>query len=709
METNENKPNPQDKVNLKETFIKEEIEKKLPEKKDNSQKDATQTKKVVGNSIYIWIFFGLVLLIFIGLLVSSVYMLQTEGGIRVFQTFGVDINSANLLLRTTINSIYVFFSIILLMMMLIGFGIVASTDKKSPIKSSGIKSLVFSILFLSILAISYFALFPILYKDVIDNNREIDYSKYITVNPDPPQGSAPLRVFIDATNIDEVNDDLFFEWDFGDNSAPGTGPKTSHEFTKPGIYSVKLTLSNAEGTYEVNPNITVLIHNTSAVPKITTDVTQGKAPLTVHFDAGTSEDPNGEIIEYLWTFDDSKSSTNQYKGIEAIHTFTEAGNYDVILTIKDKAGETRSINKTILVTSGESLIEPKIVASPLKGTAPLKVNFNATGSKHNDTNKTLTSFEWDFGDGTPVVRSREISHTFSANGVYNVILTITDSAGDSVQEVQEIEVTDELMAPEAKIISTPAVLVGNVPFTVNFNGNASIDLDGEIVSYKWFFGDESPQEAGPLVTHTYNSVGTYTVRLEVEDNDNKKGTTTSVVTVRDALKVGPKIELTTEPSPAQGNVPLTITFDASNTIDEDGEILSYEWDFGDGSKIIQTTAPKTTYKYQKVGLWPVTLTVYDDDGLSTSKTIKVAVNTEAPVADFEASKQSAYAPAEIIFDAANSTGNIVDYTWNFGDGNLDSGIVVNHLYQKSGSYNVILTVEDAQGQIDTKTLSIKIN
>ncbi|MFZ7138537.1 MAG: PKD domain-containing protein [archaeon] len=80
-------------------------------------------------------------------------------------------------------------------------------------------------------------------------------------------------------------------------------------------------------------------------------------------------------------------------------------------------------------------------------------------------------------------------------------------------------------------------------------------------------------------------------------------------------------------SPASPQVNDTITFDASGSNDSDGEIVSYSWDFGDGTT---STAESPTHSYDKEGSYTVTLTVTDDGGLTddTSKTITDVVIPE---------------------------------------------------------------------------------
>ena len=86
-------------------------------------------------------------------------------------------------------------------------------------------------------------------------------------------------------------------------------------------------------------------------------------------------------------------------------------------------------------------------------------------------------------------------------------------------------------------------------------------------------------------------------------------------------------------TPTEGDAPLTVTFDGSASDDPDGTIVSYDWDFGDGSGNGQVTS----HEYASAGTYYVTLTITDDDGVSdTSETTAIVVDVppnSAPIVD----------------------------------------------------------------------------
>ncbi|PSP72844.1 hypothetical protein BRC86_11505 [Halobacteriales archaeon QS_3_64_16] len=143
---------------------------------------------------------------------------------------------------------------------------------------------------------------------------------------------------------------------------------------------------------------------------------------------------------------------------------------------------------------------------------------------------------------------------------------------------------------------------------VQFNARPSSDSDGRVVEYEWAFGDGS-RKFGPRPQHVYNRSGTYNATLTVTDEHGATATTTATV------------EIANRPPETAFQYPLTvprpgeaIMFDASNSVDPDGEIVRYEWDFGDGSEDLTAELPTVSHAFEEPGTYVVSLRVTDDDG-----------------------------------------------------------------------------------------------
>ena len=156
-------------------------------------------------------------------------------------------------------------------------------------------------------------------------------------------------------------------------------------------------------------------------------------------------------------------------------------------------------------------------------------------------------------------------------------------------------------------------------------------------------------------------------------------------------------------TPRLGDAPLTVQFDGSASTASSGTLVRWDWDFGDG---VTASGASVTHTYTAGGLYTVRLTVTDDSGrqASTSDTITVNETTSSgnlkPLATVSADPLTGDAPLTVQFDAAASTdsdGQIVSYTWSFGDGATAKGATVTHTYLQAGIYTASVTVVDDEG------------
>jgi len=244
--------------------------------------------------------------------------------------------------------------------------------------------------------------------------------------------------------------------------------------------------------------------------------------------------------------------------------------------------------------------------------------------------------------------------------------------------------------------------------TVTFDASNSSDLNGNIVSYEWDYGDQTTG-SGVNSTHAYSSEGIYTVTLTIIDNDGIADMATKLITVM-PKPLPPEASFTFSPtSPEVGQI---VTFDASNSSDPDGTIVNYFWSFGDGTTENQTGGVTTIHSYTSEGFYNVTLTVTDDDQLTntTAKSITVSPPPkEAPEASFTYSPLNPEVNETITFNASGSSdpdGTIVNYFWSFGDGTIGDGITATHSYTLDGTYTVTLKLIDNDSLTDTATKTV---
>ena len=162
-------------------------------------------------------------------------------------------------------------------------------------------------------------------------------------------------------------------------------------------------------------------------------------------------------------------------------------------------------------------------------------------------------------------------------------------------------------------------------------------------------------------------------------------------------------------SPTRGTEPLEVTLDASSSTDPDGELISYNWKFGDGST---GSGSFVKHTYDRTGEFIVEVTVTDDGGKMDTNTAVILVKpaNELPDAVFTADHFSGEAPLEVSFDASDSTapdGSIETYSWDFDDGATGSGMKISHTFNQ-GTFSVELEITDEDGNTDISSATIDV-
>ena len=255
--------------------------------------------------------------------------------------------------------------------------------------------------------------------------------------------------------------------------------------------------------------------------------------------------------------------------------------------------------------------------------------------------------------------------------------------------------------PVAAFTATPTS--GNPPLLVSFDASASYDPDGQITSYAWDFGNGS-QGSGIQTSHTYTVKGTYAVTLTVTDDEQQASSASQTITVG----TPPVAKFTA--TPTSGKSPLLVFFNASESYDPDGSIVSYTWDFGDGTF---GSGVSVDHTYTQLATRTAILTVKDNEGLEASASVDIHI-TSSPVAKFKHSPKKGRPPLKVNFDASSSkpadpnSGWIDEYEWDFGDGKKGSGEKTSHTYSTPGSYVVTLKITDNQGYVDSTTGVVEV-
>lgn len=426
----------------------------------------------------------------------------------------------------------------------------------------------------------------------------------------------------------------------------------------------------------------------------------------IDFDASESYDPDGSILSYFWNFGDGTTGN----GVLVQHSYSQDGKYVVTLTVTDSEGAANATSATKTVQEQPSQPPNQVpVASFTESDETVyveeSINFDASGSY--DPDGSIVSYSWDFGDGTTAT-GVTVSNAYIHAGSYTMTLTVTDNRGATNTASVVKTVLAEPVPNQKPVASfTESDEIVYINDVISFNAADSYDPDGTIVLYHWNFGD-GITGTGLSVNHSYSESRMYIVTLTVTDDDGVTNTATAAkgVLVRTVNPQNQKPVASFTESTETVYTGESIFFDGSGSIDPDGDVISYLWNFGDGNTAVGV---ETDHEYGDDGTYIVTFTVIDNDGATDSTTSMKKVLNRPPIASFTENATKVTIGEAIQFNASHSNdpdGVIVSYFWDFGDETNATGVTLTHTYDEGGNYTIILTVTDDDGSSALENASV---
>jgi MYXO-CTERM domain-containing protein len=436
-----------------------------------------------------------------------------------------------------------------------------------------------------------------------------------------------------ASATDPGADTLGYAWTFGDGSK-GTGASDSHAYSDDGTYTWSLTVTDGDGG-SVSTSGTVTITDSPPV------VTALSLPTTKEGSAASLSASvtawSGDTLTYAWNFGDGSTSTSKAPS----HSWADNGSYSVTLVVTDDEGSTSSLTQTMTITN----VNP--VASFSASVADEGSVSTFYGSATDAGTADTFTYAWDFGDGSGDT-GETAWHTYAGDGSYTVTLTVTDKDGGVDTEVQVVVVGNA--APVMSAVSGDATVEEGAAGT--FTASAT-DAGGDALVYTWDFGDGS-SDTGDTVSHTWVQDGAYTVKVVVDDGvDTDAGSYSVVVTNGD-----PEILSATGDDGAEGEA---LAFAGVGSDPGTDDVLTYAWDFGDGSK---GSGSLTSHTYADNGSYTVTLTLSDDGGASVETSLVVSVTNVDPKVTSTADETAHEGTAYAYTAAASDAGTADTLTWS---------------------------------------------
>ncbi|MBE1556680.1 collagenase [Sporosarcina limicola] len=215
-----------------------------------------------------------------------------------------------------------------------------------------------------------------------------------------------------------------------------------------------------------------------------------------------------------------------------------------------------------------------------------------------------------------------------------------NAAGQFVYDVAFHGVnTDDGNVNKAPVAVINGPETGKINEAIPFTSEGSADVDGQIVSYKWAFGDgQISMEQNP--SHIYTEKGTYIVKLTVTDDKGATGTASKNIVIQDGeVNITPVVVIN---GPETGKVNEAISFTGEGLADGDGQIVSYKWEFGDGQTSMEQNP---SHVYTEKGTYAVKLTVTDDKGVTGTATANVTVQADEGGAYIESEPNNSFETA----------------------------------------------------------------
>jgi PKD repeat protein len=429
------------------------------------------------------------------------------------------------------------------------------------------------------------------------------------------------------------------------------------------------------------------------------------APVVVEVTNARGEPVEGVTVEFALT------SAGDGAGITPSTARTNAeGLAEAQVVLGDKVGV--QTGEARLVAEGETA--PKTTFSALAvadENRPPTADFGWTcealtcrfTDASTDSDGSLTAWTWRFGDGS-TSPEREPIHSYAESGTYTVRLTVTDDGGSSDELSDEVRVTAP-SAPPSNQAPRAEFEIDCQDLTCTFT-DRSEDDDGSVESWQWDFGDgATSSQRNP--SHSYASPGRYDVQLTVTDDDGAADSRTRTAEPDAPSPPPPPPPAPNDPPQAEFEIDcqdLRCTF-VDRSTDEDGSVVSWQWDFGDGAS---SSERNPSHLYEEAGRYEVLLMVTDDDGAADTRIHTAEPEApptqepnDPPHADFEV--HCSGLTCTFVDKSKDDDGAIVSWRWSFGDGEFSDDQNPVHTYSASEHYDVLLTVTDDRGATDTKT------
>jgi PKD repeat protein len=484
--------------------------------------------------------------------------------------------------------------------------------------------------------------------------------------PFPKKVESPLdsaiKVYFSAVATDKDEDDLTFHWDFnGDGEYEIEGDETEASsvfftFSEPNFNSRKyrITLVVSDGTTVENAtgygNVS-LVENKEPIavirakrhldPVIYTENLTVRTNQVIIFDASLSYDPDNlpgfdtdedrkpdYPLKYRWNFNayDSTATSGWITEKTYEHMYLSAGSeyqFTVTLDVDDGLNINTSSNFTVFVNvrpSAKIFIESGSYTSQGNFEVNRPIYFNGSGSI-DPNGDPIVNYTWDFGDGNKSYGPTPV-HKYSTPSEYTVSLIVKDYEYSSSPDQLKVDIPYPPKPPVIRYTINPTEVYTHQQIRFDASATFDPDSDRKDLKFKWYFGDNTTSSEANT-THRYLTDGDYHVTIEVKDEAGAVSTKSEIVV--HVLNRKPVAKIS-----QMKNVPVdeTVRVSGTGSRDDDGYVVSYLWNFGDGTETSWTNESTVEHKWKHATTYTITLTVQDNHGLTNETQIQIKVKAQ---------------------------------------------------------------------------------
>lgn len=514
------------------------------------------------------------------------------------------------------------------------------------------------------------------------------------------QDSVCVNDNIHFTNTSDVSgcsnpNDVDYEWDFGDGSTSFL-ENPVYNYNESGLFTVTLSVTCDGSSVQETMDIYVLPTPIAGFEPVSY---MGCIPYEHSFENTTTQEGGGSVDNYVWTFGDGTSSTEE----NPVHEYNQTGTFNIMLeAINENGCSSHYSQENAIMLSDTPVVS--ISADPQSWCySPIDINFNSNIVVSNGLGYNI---EWDFGDGTSGQEETEENptHTYTSDGNYDVSVTVEDDYGcisvvDSINyvHIQPVLPAFTLYNSSYEEITEGVICIGEQTYFF---------CDNEGYGASWNFDGGNPTTSNQVSAEVvFNTAGTHNITLTVDPGGECETDTSFNVVVED-----PQPAFTIDED-FSCNAPLSVHFSASCNVDVD----EYHWIFGDGD---DGYGEETDHTYDDEGNFYPSLEVTSTHGCTGSYSgPQVSINS--PSAAFSVDSTGGCSPLNVTatYDSVTNPDDIITFNWDFYsniadpnsyDDPFNGTTIENHEYTDTGIYFLELTVTDINGCVDSFEVEVSV-